>query len=353
MMEVAEFEEGEQVPSYVLTVNDLMLDSMGDTFKRLRRFSEGDAARYRDYMFGVLEGIKTLTEQSAAAGVASGLAVDLKDYFEDEKRYRLWKKLLTRFARKGRYQEPAEAFLLFMDRLKEGRSVAPPAKPSILLDNGSDTTVEAVDIVPHVLNEETLPVIQEAAACEAANLCALVRTGRQEDQDHAWQFEFVRRQQQVHLRSAAQKMLAVFLATERRRLLKLAKIRMLPCRAWPHVLHMLGVENAAQLHRRIDDKLLTTQEIIILEKAFLQTFAKRKSLQRVYGQGEEAEMMIDLHVPQVRREALTMLRRSYESQPKRLDQATSELNEEETPQQSEVRRLIEHYVHHRHDPPTR
>jgi len=61
--------------------------------------------------------------------------------------------------------------------------------------------------------------------------------------------------------------------------------------------------------------------------------------------------MMDLHVPQIRREALALLRQLQGTQPETLDDATQTLNEEETPKDNQVKRLIEHYVHHRHDPP--
>ncbi len=352
LSEVAEFASEEQVPSYVLTVNDLTLDNVRATLRKLRHFTEGNAERYRDYMFSVIQGIKTITEQSAEGGVSSGLAVDIKEYFGDEKRYKAWRKLLGRFARKGKYRETAAAFLLFIRNVKEGKPLGvskpvPPAAPEAAVSSGAETPA-----IPHALNEETLSAIQEAAAGEVRNLCSLVRTGRPPDDRHAWQFEFVRRQQHVHLRDEAQRMLAVFLSCERKTLRETTKIRMLPCRTWAHVLHMLGVESGGQLHKRIDDRLLTNQEIIILEKAFLQTFAKRESLERIYGRGEAAGLMMDLHVPQIRREALGLLRRSHQTQLKHLDEATEALNEEETPQHNEVKRLIEHYVHHRHDPPS-
>jgi hypothetical protein len=155
----------------------------------------------------------------------------------------------------------------------------------------------------------------------------------------------------MHLRDEAQKMLSVFLSDERKTLREITRIRMLPCRAWSHVLYMLGVDSAARLHKRVDDRLLTIQEVVILEKAFLQTFAKRESLQRVYGRGEEAALMMDMHLPEIRRETLTLLRKCHQAQLSHLDRATDALNEEETPQNNQVRKLIEHYVHHRHDPP--
>ena len=114
---------------------------------------------------------------------------------------------------------------------------------------------------------------------------------------------------------------------------------------------LLGVESGTQLDKRVEDRLLTTQEILILEKAFLQTFAKRESLGRIYGRDKDAGLMMDLHVPQIRREALALLRKLRQTEPEPLDDATQALNDEETPQNSQVKRLIEHYVHHRHDPP--
>ncbi len=206
-------------------------------------------------------------------------------------------------------------------------------------------------MVPKVVDEETLPAIQEAAAHEAQCFCSFVQRGTAPDGAHAWQFELVRRQRQVHLRPEAQRMLAVFLSHERKTLQEITKIRMLPCRTWDHVLRLLGVEDEGQLQKRVEDRLLAIQEILILEKAFLQTFAKRESLARVYGQSKDAGMMMDLHVPQIRRETLALLRRLHESEPEPLDDATQTLNDEETPQNSQVKRLIEHYVHQRHDPP--
>jgi hypothetical protein len=351
LAEVAEFANAEQVPAYVLTVNDLMLDNIRLTLKRLRRFTEGNAERYRDYMFSVLKGIKTLAEQSTEGGVASGLAVDIREYFEDDKRYQAWRKLLGRSAKKGRHQEVAHAFLLFMRDVKEGRPVR-ISRPAVA--SASEMAVAAVDEtpqIPNVISEDTLAAIQQAAAREAGDFCSYVQAGGSSDDSRAWQFELVRRQQQVHLRGEAQRMLAVFLNGERKALQEITKIRMLPCRTWGHVLHMLGAESGTQLQKRIEDKLLTIQEILVLEKVFLQTFAKRESLGRVYGHDKDAGLMMDLHVPQIRREALVLLRKLQETEPGHLDDATQALNEEETPQNNQVKRLIEHYVHHRHDPP--
>ena len=214
-----------------------------------------------------------------------------------------------------------------------------------------DTTGAPVSLVPASLNEQTLPAIQKAAVEEAKNLVTLVRTGKPLSENGAWQFELVQRQQQLRLRDEAQRMLKVFLSCQRKTLPRLIKSRMLPCRTWQHVLHMLGVENPADLHQRVDDRLLTIQETIILEKAFLQTFAKRPSLQHVYGQGEDAELMIDMHIPLIRRESLAVLRRLHQTEPKRFDRATKALNEEETPQHNQVMKLMAHYIHHRHEPP--
>jgi hypothetical protein len=353
MMEMAEFEQAEQVPSYVLTVNDLMLDNMRVTLKKLRRRTEGDAQRYRDYMFSVIKGIKTITEQSAEAGVDSGLAVDIRDYFKDEKRYRDWHNLLRRFAKRGKYQEPAQTFLVFMKALREGKPLAASAKKTSVPAPGetADSPDESSEI-PRVLNEETLDAIQHAAAEEAESLLEQIRNPKSEARNSscAWQFEFVNRQGQIHLREEAQRMLSIFLSSERKSLQEITKIQMLPCRAWEHVLHLLGVGSTAQLHRRVEDKLLTIQEIVVLEKAFLQTFAKRESLSRIYGQGSKAALMMDMHVPEMRREALAVLRRLHQVQLTQLDRATETLNEEETPRNGQIKKLIEHYVHHGHNP---
>jgi hypothetical protein len=351
LAEVADFTNAEQVPAYVLTVNDLMLDNIRVTLKRLRRFTEGNAQRYRDYLFSVLKGIKTLTEQSAEAGVAAGLAVDIYAYFADDKRYQAWRKLLGRAAKRGRHRETAQGFLLFMRDIKEGRPLAVPKPAGASVPEMAVPLAQATPGVPKTVNEETLPALQEAAAHEARCFCSFVQRGTAPDDAHAWQFELVRRQRQVHLRPEAQRMLAVFLSHERKTLQEITKIRMLPCRTWDHVLRLLGVEDEGHLQKRVEDKLLVVQEILILEKAFLQTFAKRESLARVYGQNKDAGMMMDLHVPQIRREALALLRRLHENEPEPLDDATQTLNDEETPQNNQVKRLIEHYVHYRHDPP--
>lgn len=351
MSEMAEFEEAEQVPAYVLTVNDLMLDNIRVTLKRLRRYGDGDAERYRDYMFSVLKGIKTITEQSAEARVDSGLAVDIHEYFKEDKRYRDWQKLLGPLARRGKHQELAHTFLLFIKALKEGKPLAVSGQTPAPTRSTAAASPEGASDVPRVLNEETLQAIQQAAAEEARSLLSFIQARKPLDGVHAWQFELVRRQQQVHLREEAQRMLTVFLSSERKSLLEITKVRMLPCRAWEHVLHMLGVESGPQLHTRIGDKLLTIQEIIILAKAFLQTLAKRESLTRVYGQGGKATLMMDMHTPEIRREALALLRECHQMQARQLDRATETLNEEETPQSGQVRKLIEHYVHHGHNPP--
>lgn len=364
LAEVAEFSNAEQVPSYVLTVNDLMLDNIRVTLKRLRRFTEGNAERYREYMFSVLQGIKTLTEQSAEAGVSSGLAVDIRDYFADDKRYQAWRKLLSRAAKRGRHQEVAHGFLLFMRDIREGRPVGVRAPTGGISPGGvlpkqagasaPETAIAATEeapAIPKIVNEETLPAIQEAAAHEAQGFYAFVQTGKSPDGTSAWQFELVRRQQQLHLKDEARRMLAVFLSHERKTLREITKVRMLPCRTWEHILRLLGVESGTQLDKRVQDRLLTTQEILILEKAFLQTFAKRESLERIYGRDKDAGLMMDLHVPQIRREALALLRKLRQTEPEPLEDATQALNDEETPQNSQVKRLIEHYVHHRHDPP--
>jgi len=351
MVEIAEFAKAEEVPSYVLTVNDLMLDNIRITLKRLRRFKEGHAPRYRNYMFSVLKGIKTITTESRSANVPSSLAVDAGDYFRDERRYRAWQKLLSHMKAEGENQEVADSFLLFMRNLKEGKPLVVPASAAMAAGDTAVAVSSPAPAIPDVLSEQTLPIIQQAAVQEAKDLVAFVQTGKPPDETGAWQFELVRRQQQLHRRDEAQRILVVFLSCQRKAWPQITKSRMLPCRTWQHVLYLLGAKDATSLRKRVEDKQLTIQEIIILEKAFLQTFAKRPSLEHVYGHGEDADLMIDMHVPQIRRESLVLLRRSHETEPNRFGRATEALNEAETPQHDEAKRLIEHYVNHRHSPP--
>jgi hypothetical protein len=352
MTEIAEMSDADDVPAYILTVNDLMLDDIRITLKRLRRFRDGSADKYKNSIFSVITGIKTITEQSAASGAASGLAVDLHEYFEDDHHFHSWKKTLASYAKRGDYQEQAQGFLLFIKNLNQGKpiSVAQPATaplPPIPALSLEDTGPE----IPEAISEDTLPLIQGAAIEEARRLCSLVRKGQQPSPGQTWQFELVTRQKQPHLRKESQKMLMVFLNCERKALQKLTKSKMLPCRTWDHLLYVLGVNSTDKLLQRTDNKLLTVQEIALLEKAFLQTFAKGKALQHVYGSGQSARVMIDLHTPQIRQEALLVLRRLHRSEREYLDKATGSLNQEETPQHNEVKRLILHYVYHRHDPP--
>jgi hypothetical protein len=351
MAEIAEFDQAEQVPAYVLTVNDLMFDNIRLTLHKLRGFKESSADRYRNYMFSVLKGIKTITEESLQSGAPSSLAVDVKDYFRDDSRYRAWEKLLRRASRKGDHRELADTFLLFMRDIRQGRPLVVPEKGTASTQLTAVTSVAQAPEIPHVLNEETLPVLQQAAIKEAGNLVSLVRTGKPSDPAYAWQFELVQRQQQLHLRDESQKMLKVFLNCERKELPHVVRTRMLPCRTWPHVLYMLGVKNAPTLEKRVEDGWLTIQEVHVLLKAFLQTFAKKESIAYVYGNGADAELMMNLHVPQVRSEALKVLRRLAQCERPRFDRAVQSLNEEETPQHSEVVKLVQHYVHQRHDPP--
>ena len=351
MAEMAEFADAEEVPSYVTTVNDRMLDNIRVTLKRLRRFQEGHAERYRNYMFSVLKGIKTITEECLSAGVPSSLAVDVKEYFQDERRYKAWTKLLSHMKVGGENQEVADTFLVFVRNIKLGRPLVQPTPDSDPLADTAVTSSPQGSGIPGRLNEETLPVIQRAAAEEAKNLVHLVQTGTSSDEGARWQFEFVQRQQQLHQRDEAQRMLVVFLSSERNAWPKITRNRMLPCRTWPHVLYVLGVESADDLQQRVENRMLTIQEIIILEKAFLQTFAKRRSLEHVYGSGADADLMVDMHVPQIRRESLALLRRVHETEPDRFDRATQALNEAETPQHGEARKLIEHYVNRRRYPP--
>ncbi len=351
MAEVAEFAQGEGVPAYVLTVNDLMLDSIRLTLHRLRRFTEGHAPRYRGYMFSVLKGIKTITTESMAADVPSSLAVDVHEYFRDERRYKAWTKVLAHTRNEGENREIADSFLLFMRNLRQGRPLVAPAPSATPGIETHAAPARPEGAIPTALSEETLPIIQKAAIKETKNLITFIRTGQPQDEHGAWQFELVRRQQQLQLRDESRRILVVFLSVQRKVLPQLIKSRMLPCRTWPHVVYMLGVADNAALQKRVEDRLLSIQEIVVLIKAFLQTFAKRPSLEHVYGRGADAELMMDMHVPLIRREALALLRRSHETEPVRFDRAMKALNEEETPQHNEVRRLTEHYIHQRHDPP--
>jgi len=357
MAEMAEFEQAEQVPPYVLTVNDLMLDNIAVTLRKLRRFNDGSAEKYQDNMFTVIHGIKTITEQSEEAGVPSGLAVDIRGYYKDERRYRIWRKVLGRWARRGRHQETAETFLAFIRKIQEGRPVTVPKAPTVSLGDTAVAVALNGPEIPEILNEETLPIVQKAADEEARDLCALVQAGAPAQTDKAWQFELVRRQQQLREKNSAQQMLSVFLNCERKTLQRITKSKMLPCRTWGHLLHMLGVENTEALRKRVEGGLLTTQEIILLEKAFLQTFARREALEQLYGQAQEprarqdpsgsaaqAGLMIDVHIPEIRREALAVLRLTHQTESARLDTATETLNEEETPRNNQVQRLIEHYL---------
>jgi hypothetical protein len=313
MAEIAEFSQAEQVPAYVLTVNDLMLDNIRLTLRRLQGLQGGNADRYRNYMFSVVKGIKTITEESLRVGVPSGLAIDVKEYFRDDARYRAWEKLLRRVRRRGEHAELAESFLLFLRNVREGHPLIVPEKTAPPMASASAASAPPTSKVPQSLNERALAVLQQAAAAEASHLVSLVRRGRSmETQDPAclsWQFEFVHRQQQLHLREEAEKMLAVYLDAERKRLPHITGTRMLPCRTWPHILHMLGVVDGPSLQKRADNGWLTIPEILILQKAFLQTFVRKESLEHVYGRGADAELMMNLHTPQIRRETLVRYNR--------------------------------------------
>jgi hypothetical protein len=61
--------------------------------------------------------------------------------------------------------------------------------------------------------------------------------------------------------------------------------------------------------------------------------------------------MMDLHLPQIRSETLSLLRQTHQTEGEDLDDATAFLDEAETPQRHEVARLIHHYIHHGHLPP--
>ncbi len=350
MMEVTGLNQDEDVPSYVLTVNDIMLDRIMSTLTRLRRMRLPKAIRYRNYMFAILNGIKAITEQCEATGAASSLAVNSRDYFANNRRYHLWNNLLSTYAKRGEHREHARLFLSFMKHLKEHTplTVAPNAPPKIQVV--SETSTEERPKIPDILLEDSLPQIHRAAVAEAEDLMDLIQTYRTKAKPHAWQFELVRRQQQLRLRDEARKILRIFLRDEIKALQSIVKTKMLPCKTWNHILYMLGVKNADQLHERIEEKLLTGQEIIILEKAFLQTFAKREVLQQLYGHDANARVMMDLNVPEIQTETLSLLRQTHQTEAQDLDQATERLDEKETPQRHEAARLIRHFVHHGHLP---
>jgi len=301
-------------------------------------------------MFTVLGGIKIITEQCEATGAASSLAVNCRDYFEDNHRHRLWKNLLGAYAKRGDHREVAQTFLLFMKNLKGSKSVSVTPNAPENTKAGVESPTGEMPEIPEILLEETVPFIQQAAVKEAVHLVDLIQTDLPVAKPHAWQFELVRRQEHFHLRDEAIKILRIFLREEIKALQRITKTKMLPCETWDQILYMLGVENTDQLHKRVEQKLLTGQEIIILEKAFLQTFAKREALQQLYGHDTNAGVMMDLHVPQIQSETLALLRQTHQTEGQDLDQATEFLDEEETPQRHEVVRLIKHFVHHGHLP---
>ncbi|NQV33965.1 MAG: hypothetical protein HQ515_14825 [Phycisphaeraceae bacterium] len=350
MMEANGLAQGEDVPSYVLTVNDIMLDRMMRALTRLRRMRLPKAARYRNYMFTILNGIKAITEQCETTGAASSLAVNSRTYFANDRRYHLWKNLLGAYAKRGDHREDAKVFLIFMKNLRGSKALAvTPSSPEHARAT-AEARVEKAPEIPEILLEETLPDIQQAAVEEAQHLVDLVQAYRSTARLDAWQFELVRRQQQLHLRDDAKKILRIFLRHELEALQRLDKHKMLPCKTWDQILYMLGVKSTDQLHKRVEKQLLTGPEIIILEKAFLQTFAKREALQQLYGHESKAGVLIDLHVPEIQKETLSVLRQTHETEAQDLDQATEFLDEKETPQRHEVARLIKHFVHHSHLP---
>ncbi len=351
MAEIAEFEQAEEVPSYVLTVNDAMLDSIQVTLKRLRRFKDARADRYREYIYSILKGIQTITVESISSNTPSSLAIDIEEYFQDERRYTTWEKLLRHIKEVGENQEIIDSFLLFMKDIRAGRPLAIPNSTMVSMQGQANVSEQETLDIPEQLNEETLPDVQQAAVKEAKRFVSLIRKGGSVNPAGTWQYELVKRQSQLRLREEARRMLVVFLEKQRNTLPRLTGTKTLPCRAWDQVLYMLGTASTDELQKRVEDKLMSIQEIIILEKAFLQTFVKRASLGHIYGQGKEAELMIDLHLPQLRRESLALLRRFYEMEPALFNRATKALNGEETPERNQVKRLIEHYIHQGKEPP--
>src|SRR4030042_589508 len=113
-------------------------------------------------MFSVLKGMKALTEQSVEAGIPSGLAVDLREYFRDEGRYRAWRKLLGHAAAKRGNEEIADSFLVFIKNLKEGKPLVVSGLASAPTEHVAPVAEQEPSHIPASLTEETLPAIQQA-----------------------------------------------------------------------------------------------------------------------------------------------------------------------------------------------
>ncbi len=350
MTEIADLVETEDVPPYVLTVNNLMLDNIQVALKHLKHFKSYSADKHTNALFIVLDGIKTITEQIATTGAASSLAVDARDYFSDDKRFHAWKNTLDKYTKKGEYAEQAQSFLVFIKTLKQGNPISTPKPENGLSDTAVMPALRDGPDVPELLNEDTLPLIQKAAAKEARVLSETIQSEKPMDVDGTWQCELVQRQEQLRQRIDAQKMLMIFLKRQVLVLQKITQNRMLPCRTWEHMLYMLGVTTTDQLQGRVQNKLLTQQEIMILAKAFLQTFAKRPMLARIYGSTKEAGLVIDLHIPQIKRNTLLMLRSIHQADTKPFAQAIRALDKQETPANHEVIKLVRHYVQDGHTP---
>jgi hypothetical protein len=166
-----------------------------------------------------------------------------------------------------------------------------------------------------------------------------------------WQFELVKRQEQPgSAREDAQKMLMVFLDSQIRALSKITKNKMLPCLTWDHILYMLGVKDTDHLRNRIENRLLSQSEFVILTKIFLQTFAKRSILSSLYSKIGDGDVLLDLHVPVIQRKTLSLLRIACKTDLKQLNQAVRALDARETPDNHQVSHLIGHYVHKSNDP---
>ncbi|MCF7973312.1 MAG: hypothetical protein K9N55_05825 [Phycisphaerae bacterium] len=131
------------------------------TLTQLRRMRLDKAARYRNYMFTILNGIKRVTEQCEAAGAAASLAINSRDYFANHRRYHLWKNLLTAYARKGDHREDAKLFLLFMKNLKGGQPLT--VTPMALLRQTHQTEVQDLDQATESLDENETPQRHEVA----------------------------------------------------------------------------------------------------------------------------------------------------------------------------------------------
>ena len=71
----------------------------------------------------------------------------------------------------------------------------------------------------------------------------------------------------------------------------------------------------------------------------------------IYGGSDVDRITQELHTPQIRSEALALLRQCYQTEQGLLDRCTEMLDAEETPQRHEVAKLIRSFVARNHDLP--